>query len=314
MRSSRRCGPASSVPASSSPSSRSTWLDAPAPRFGVVIPQGWRGDLEHVRGAAAQFEAMVAVAREAESLGFDSVWIYDHFQWGERTTFEAWTSLAAVARETSRVRLGQLVTCSLYRNPALVAKMASTLDAASGGRCVLGLGGGWDEEEYAAYGYPAPFPPVADRLRMLGEAATVVRALQDGGPATVDGATYRVTGAYNVPAASVPILIGGNGERVLLRLVAEHADACNLTDSTEPAFYTRKLDALRRHCDDVGRDEAEILKTATFTVTGDEPGLVNTLAGIAGAGIQYFILYFERPAELEGMRRFAAGVMPLLRP
>jgi alkanesulfonate monooxygenase SsuD/methylene tetrahydromethanopterin reductase-like flavin-dependent oxidoreductase (luciferase family) len=301
------------VAASSSPS-RSTWLDAPAPRFGVVIPQGWRGDLEHVDGAAAQFEAMVSVAREAELLGFDSVWIYDHFQSGERTTFEAWTSLAAVARETSRVRLGQLVTCTLYRNPALLAKMAATLDAASGGRCLLGLGGGWDDEEYTAYGYPAPFPPIADRLRMLGEAAAVVRALADGGPATAGGETYRVREAHNVPGARVPLLIGGNGERVLLRLVAEHADACNLTDSLDPAFYTRKLGALRRHCEAVGRDDAEILKTATFTVSGGEPGLAETLAAVAAAGIEYFILYFERPADLEGMRRFASGVMPLLRP
>jgi alkanesulfonate monooxygenase SsuD/methylene tetrahydromethanopterin reductase-like flavin-dependent oxidoreductase (luciferase family) len=299
------------VAASSSPPSR---LEGPAPRFGVVIPQGWRGDLEHVHGAAAQFEAMVAVAREAEALGFDSVWIYDHFQSGEWTTFEAWTSLAAVARETSRVRLGQLVTCALYRNAALVAKMAATLDAASGGRCILGLGAGWDDEEYAAYGYPEPFPPVAERLRMLGEAVAVVRALQEGGPATVDGEAHRVRGAHNVPGARVPILIGGNGERVLLRLVAEHADACNLTDSLDPAFYARKLDALRRHCDEVGRDYARILKTATFTVSGGEPALAETLAAVAAAGIEYFILYFECPADLEGMRRFAETVMPLLRP
>ncbi len=206
------------------------------------------------------------------------------------------------------------MTCSLYRNPALVAKMASTLDAASGGRCVLGLGGGWDDEEYAAYGYPAPFPAVPDRLRMLGEAATVIRALRDGGPATFEGEAYRVRDAHNVPGAHVPILIGGNGERVLLRLVAEHADACNLTDSLEPAFYAQKLAALRRHCETIGRDDAEILKTATFTVAGDEPGLAETIAGIVETGIEYFILYFERPAELEGMRRFADGVMPLLRP
>lgn len=299
------------MPASSS---RSSWLDEPAPRFGVLIPQGWRGDLEHVDGAAAQFEAMLAVAHEAEALGFDSVWLYDHLQREGRTTFEAWTSLAAVARETSRVRLGQLVSCGLYRNSALLTKMAATLDAASGGRCILGLGAGWDDEEYAAYGYPAPFPSVGERLRQLGEAAAVVRALRDGGPATVDGATHRIRDAENVPGAHVPLLIGGNGERVLLRLVAEHADACNLSDSVDPAFYSRKLTALRRHCDAIGRDEAEILKTATFTVSGEEPDLTETLAGIVTAGIEYFILYFERPTELDGMRRFAANVAPALRP
>jgi alkanesulfonate monooxygenase SsuD/methylene tetrahydromethanopterin reductase-like flavin-dependent oxidoreductase (luciferase family) len=294
------------VRAFSSPSS--------SPRFGVVIPQGWRGDLEHVEGAAAQFEAMVAVAQEAEALGFDSVWVYDHLQRDDRTTFEAWTSLAAVARETRRIGLGQLVSCNLYRNPALLAKMAATLDAASGGRCILGLGAGWDDEEYAAYGYPAPFPVVGERLRMLNEAATVVRALRDGGPATVDGETHRVSGARNRPGAPVPLLIGGQGERVLLRIVAEHADACNLTDSLDPGFYRSKLDVLRSHCEAIGRDEREILKTASFTIAGDDPGIDDTIAAIAASGIEYFILYFERPAELGGMRSFAARVMPPLRP
>jgi len=285
-----------------------------SPAFGVVIPQGWRGDLEARDGATAQFEAMVAVAREAEALGFDSVWVYDHLQWEERTTFEAWTTLAAIARETSRVGLGQLVSCNLYRNPALLAKMAATLDAASGGRCLLGLGAGWDEEEYTAYGYEQPFPPPGERLRMLGEAAQVVRALRDGGPATVSGERHRINGARNCPAARVPLLIGGQGERVLLRIVAEHADACNFTDSLDPEFYRGKLAVLRRHCEAIGRDESEILKTASFTIAGDDPGIGETIAAIAAAGMEYFILYFERPTELDGMRTFAAHVMTALRP
>lgn len=289
-------------------------MDAPAPRFGVVLPQGWRGDLEHLDGAAAQFDAMVAVACEAEELGFDSVWLYDHLQWDERATFECWTSLAAIARETRRVRLGELVTCNLYRNPALLAKMAATVDAASGGRCILGLGAGWDEEEYRAYGFPEPFPAVAERLALLDEAARIVLAVEDGGPATLDMGAYRLAGARNVPPARVPLLIGGNGERVLLRLVAEHADACNLTDSRDPAFYAGKLAALRAHCEALGREYGDILKTATFTVDGKEPGLVETIASVAAAGIAYFILYFERPADLEGMRAFATDVMPALQP
>jgi len=280
MRSSRRCGPASNVAAFSKRSSP----------FGVVLPQGWRKDLDHVQGAAAQFDAMVAVGREADRLGFDSVWLYDHLQ--PSPTFECWTSLAAIARETEHVRLGQIVTCALYRNAGLLARMAHTLDAASAGRCLLGLGAGWDEAEYRDHGYPEPWPNVRERLHILDDTAAVVRD--------------------RVPA--VPLLIGGHGERVLLRLVAEHADACNFTDSTDPAFYRHKIDVLRRHCDELGRDESSILKTASFTVRGDEPDLAETLAGIAGAGIEYFILYFERPAEMEGMRRFAAGVMPAFRP
>lgn len=261
-----------------------------------------------------QFEAMVGVAREAETLGFDSVWAYDHLQSAERATFEAWTSLAAIARETTRVGLGQLVTCNLYRNPALLAKMAATLDAASGGRCILGLGAGWDEDEYNAYGYEQPFPSVGERLRMLNEAAEVVRALRDGGPATVSGAVHRIDGARNRPAARIPLLIGGQGERVLLRIVAEHADACNFTDSLDPEFYRGKLAALRSHCEAIGRDESEILKTASFTIAGDDPEIGDTIAAIAAAGIEYFILYFDRPTELDGMRAFAARVMPALRP
>ena len=285
-----------------------------SPAFGVVIPQGWRGDLEALDGAAVQFEAMVGVAREAEALGFDSVWVYDHLQWDERATFEAWTSLAAIARETSRVGLGQLVSCNLYRNPALLAKMAATLDAASGGRCILGLGAGWDEDEYTAYGYEQPFPSVGERLRMLDEAADVVRALRDGGPATVNGDRHRIDGARNRPAARVPLLIGGHGERVLLRIVAEHADACNFTDSLDPEFYRAKLAVLRGHCEAIGRDESEILKTASFTIAGDDPGIDGTIQEIAAAGIEYFILYFERPTVLDGMRAFAARVMTALRP
>ncbi|MES1247657.1 MAG: LLM class flavin-dependent oxidoreductase, partial [Actinomycetota bacterium] len=173
-------------------------------RVGVVLPQGWRGDLEHLP-QGERFDAMVATAREAEALGFDSVWLYDHFQRDGNTTFEAWTSLAAVARETTTVRLGQIVTCALYRNGALLAKMAETLDAASRGRCVVGLGAGWDEAEYLAYGYPPPFPPVRDRLRHLEHVAGELRRRRP----------------------ELPLLIGGQGERVLLRLVAEHADACN---------------------------------------------------------------------------------------
>jgi alkanesulfonate monooxygenase SsuD/methylene tetrahydromethanopterin reductase-like flavin-dependent oxidoreductase (luciferase family) len=278
-------------------------------RFGVVLPQGWRGDLGHLdaRDPAAQFEAMVAVGREADRLGFDSVWLYDHLQ--PSPTFECWTSLAAVARETRQVRLGQLVTCNLYRNPALLARMAATLDAASGGRCVVGLGAGWDEEEYRDHHYPAPWPEVGERLRLLDEGAAIARPL----------------------LGRIPLMIGGQGERVLLRLVAKHADACNLTDSVDPAFYRHKLEVLRTHCDELGRDETAIVKTASFTVhlaereadlsaratatrggsaVGTPAELVELFGTLREAGIDYFILYFDNPASLDALRLFAAEVVP----
>ncbi len=255
-------------------------------RFGVVLPQGWRRDLEHLSDRAEQFEAMLTVAREADALGFDSVWLYDHLQ--PPPTFECWTSLAGVARETEHVRLGQIVTCNLYRNPALVGRMALTLDAISHGRALLGLGAGWNEDEYRDHGYPEPWPSLGERLRGLDEGAA---------------ATRRV-------APHIPLLIGGQGERVLLRLVAKHADACNLTDSTDPAWYRHKLDVLARHCKELGRNPDEIFKTAAFDAPTENS--FETLAALMEAGIEYFVLYFGSPQDLDPLRAFAADVMPRL--
>lgn len=321
------------------------------PRFGVVLPQGWRGDLEHLAGPVEQFEALVATAQEAERLGFESAWLYDHLQGRPgRTpsaTFECWTSLAALARETRTLQLGQTVTCVGYRNPALLAKMASTVDVASGGRVVLGLGAGWDEAEHLAYGYPAPFPSVPERLARLEEAIEVVLAMWTEDDARFKGRFHRVLGARNDPSDAgrrrIPLLVGGAGERVLLRLVARYADACNLTDSTDPGFYRRKLDVLRAHCEQVGRDYESIRRTASFTVfaaatraeldrqtaplrggaspaefargsaVGTPAELVETFGALVEAGIQSFLLYFHEPARLETMRLFADEVVPALR-
>ncbi|HEY0698908.1 MAG TPA: LLM class F420-dependent oxidoreductase [Micromonospora sp.] len=317
-------------------------------RFGVVAPQGWRLDLTHLPDPVRQFEAMVGVARRAERLGYDSVWLYDHMQptgGEEETTFECWTSLAALARETTRVRLGQLVTCTTYRNPALLAKMAATVDVASGGRLFLGLGAGWDAREHAAYGYPLPYPPAGRRLRALGEAAQIVRAMLAGSRPTFTGEHYRVEGPVNLPRGAqrhIPIMIGGSGEQLTLNLVARYADATNLTDHTDPGFYRHKLDVLRRHCDEVGRDYDSILKTASLTVftapderaldrlvepfvgaggrealaagsaVGTPDRLVDIFGALVEAGIDYFILYFQRPTDPEPMELFADQVVPRL--
>lgn len=259
-----------------------TWAANDSVRFGLIVPQGWRDDLPD-----RDFERLVAVAQAAERLGFDSIWLYDHLQTragDPDAVLECWTSLAALARETTRVRLGQIVTCALYRNAGLLAQMAATVDAASRGRVVLGLGAGWDEREYRDFGYGAALRPIADRLRHLEATLQVVRR--------------RWTG---------PVLVGGAGERVLLRLVAQHADACNLTDSFDPAFYRGKLDVLRRHCDEIGRDYESILRTASFTVDVDvDPGLFETRAA---AGVSYFILYFDPPTDLAALERLAAKLL-----
>ncbi|MFG1832138.1 TIGR03560 family F420-dependent LLM class oxidoreductase [Micromonospora chersina] len=314
-------------------------------RWGVVLPQGWRSDLTHLADPVEQFEAMVAVAREADELGSDSVWLYDHVQAVSgvpETTFECWTSLAAIARETRRVRLGQIVTCNSFRNPALLAKMAATLDVASAGRAFLGLGAGWDQREYDAYGFPQPYPSTGERLTRLDEAAAVVTAMLREPVATVEGRHHSVRGAQNVPTGAgrspVPLMIGGSGEKRTLRTVARYADACDLTDHTDPAFYRHKLDVLAGHCADLGRDYDAILRTASFSVvTGASDGevtarlrgrdraevaagsavgtpaeLVEVFGRLIEAGMEYFILYFHEPTDLAPMRLFAREVVPKL--
>jgi alkanesulfonate monooxygenase SsuD/methylene tetrahydromethanopterin reductase-like flavin-dependent oxidoreductase (luciferase family) len=248
-------------------------------RFGLILPQGWRGDLP-----GRNFETVAGVARAADELGFDSIWMYDHLQTRDgdpEPVLECWTALAALARETKRVRLGQIVTCALYRNPGLLAQMASTLDAASGDRVFLGIGAGWDEREYVDFEYGEALPPVRERLTHLERTLRVLRARRP----------------------ERPILVGGAGEKVLLRLVAQYADACNFTDSFDPDFYRHKLEVLRSHCHTVGRDYDEILKTASFTVReGDEVDF----EALAAAGIEYFILYLDPPTDLNVLERFAS--------
>lgn len=247
----------------------------------MILPQGWRGDLP-----GRDFETVAGVARAADELGFDSVWMYDHLQTQDgdpEPVLECWTSLAALARETKRVRLGQIVTCALYRNPGLLAQMARTVDAASGDRVFLGVGSGWDEREYVDFEYGDALPPVRERLAHLEHTLQVLRARRPGRP----------------------ILVGGAGEKVLLRLVAQYADACNLTDSFDPDFYRHKLEVLRSHCQAVGRDYDSIRKTASFTVTASDDVDFEVLAA---AGIEYFIVYLDPPSDLAVLERFASRI------
>ncbi len=241
-------------------------------RFGLIVPQGWREDL-----ADRDFETAAGLARRAEELGFDSIWLYDHLQTRDgdpERVLECWTTLAALARETSHVQLGQIVTCALYRNAGLLAQMASTVDAASGGRVLVGLGAGWDEREWVDFGFGQEYPDVASRLAHLERTLQVLRARRP----------------------ERPVLVGGAGERVLLRLVAQYADACNLTDSFDPAYYRQKLAVLRRHCDALGRDYDAIEKTASFTVSRNS---LPDFDALEAAGIERCILYVEPSSHLE---------------
>src|SRR5438128_3492634 len=228
-------------------------------KFGLLVPQGWRMDLVGIADPIEAYETMTRVAQEAETVGFDSIWLFDHFHTvpvpTQEVTFECWTSTAALARDTRRVRIGQMVTCNGYRPPALLAKMASTVDVLSHGRLDFGIGAGWYEHEYLAYGYP--FLDGPERLRMLGEALQIFHAMWSEPHATFEGKYYQIHEAINEPKGvqkpHIPIWVGGGGEKVTLKLVAKYADACNI-GGINPDVYRHKFDVLRQHCEDVGRD------------------------------------------------------------
>src|SRR6202165_922001 len=226
-----------------------------AMKFGLIVPQGWGMDLVGISDPGEAYETMTRVAQEAEALGFDSIWLYDHFHTvptpTQEVTFECWTSTAALARDTKRVRIGQMVTCNNYRNPALLAKMASTVDTLAHGRLDFGIGAGWYEEEHVAYGYQ--FPGTRERLERLREAVQVILAMWTQQEANFEGTYYSVKGAINQPKGvqkpHIPLLIGGGGEKVTLKLVAQSANACNIGGDT--ATIKHKFAVLKQHCDDL---------------------------------------------------------------
>lgn len=233
--------------------------------FGVFTPQGWKTELAGIDDDRDKWAATRDTALAAERLGFDSVWLYDHLHNvpvpSHEAVFECWTSLAAIAQATSTIRLGQMVGCAGYRNPALLAKVTSTLDVISGGRLDWGIGAGWYEGEYTAYGYD--FPPAADRIRMLRETVEIVTAMWTQPETTYRGRHFAVEGAQCDPKPlqrpTPPVWIGGGGEQLTLRVVARHATHSNF--GGKPHEWTHKRDVLHRHCEDVGRDPAEITMT-----------------------------------------------------
>jgi F420-dependent oxidoreductase-like protein len=305
-------------------------------QFGISLPQGWVMELASIKDPVESYEAMTGVARTAEELGFASIWLVDHFHTiprpSQELTFECWTTTAALARDTSRIRVGQLVTCTGYRNPALLAHMASTVDVLSHGRLNFGIGAGWHEHEYRAYGYDYPETP--ERLRRLGEAIQVILAMWSQDEAVFEGRYYHVRGAINQPKGvqkpHIPLLIGGGGEKVTLKLVAQYADACNIAGDL--ATIRQKLDVLKQHCADVGRDYATIRRTVAAACAIGEteeqawtkitPELLNrpTFAGalvgtpdtirqrlddLEAVGVQEVILGFPDKLNLATLRLFA---------
>jgi F420-dependent oxidoreductase-like protein len=233
--------------------------------FGLILPVGRRMELRDVPHPETKWLATTAAAHRAEELGYDSVWVYDHLHNvpdpAHETVFESWATLAALSQQTFRVRLGHMVACNLVRPPALVAKMAATLDVISGGRLELGLGAGWDEGELRAYGFD--FPGARERVDRLAEALDVIRAMWTETDATYDGTYYRLAGAHCDPKPlqqpHPPVWIGGGGERRTLRVVAERADCSNFGGT--PEEFAHKCEVLASHCRDIGRDPETIVKS-----------------------------------------------------
>ena len=231
-------------------------------KVGVLVPQGWIGEYDGWEPRRA-WERTVSVARQADDLGFESIWLFDHFHTVPRPTdeitFESFTSLSALAMATTNVRIGHLVICTGYRNPALTAKMISTMDVISNGRMELGIGAGWKRDEWVAYGYG--FPDTKERLAILREHLEVITAMLGTGHATFEGERARVVNAINVPKPlqrpRVPIMVGGNGPNVTWRLAARYADELNL-DGMSPAEVVDALPVIRSRCEEIDRDPASL--------------------------------------------------------
>jgi len=256
-------------------------------RFGTFIPQGWRFDLVGI-DPAEQWSTMKRLAQRADDGPWESIWVYDHFHTtpipSEEATHEAWTLMSAFAASTDRVRLGQMCTCMGYRNPAYLAKVAATVDHVSGGRVEMGIGGGWYEHEWRAYGYG--FPEVGDRLRMLREGVDIMTQAWETGSATLDGRYFQVEGAIVQPLPiqrpRIPVWIAGGGEKVTLRIAATYAQYTNFGAARLDEFE-HKSAVLRGHCDDLGRDFAEITRsTEAVVVVGEtEAEVADRLAVIS---------------------------------
>jgi F420-dependent oxidoreductase-like protein len=228
---------------------------------GVVLPQGWTGEYAGLEPTAA-WARTVSLAGEAEKLGFESIWLFDHFHTVpvpvEEITFESFVALSALAGLTSRVRLGHLVSCAGYRNPALVSKMIATMDVISGGRMELGLGAGWKADEWRAYGYG--FPSLRERQQRLEDALAIATKMLGEPRATHVGATARVEDAINVPRPvqrHVPLMVGGNGREVTWRLAARYADELNL-DNVPPDEIEEAMRVIGERCREIDRDPASL--------------------------------------------------------
>ena len=314
-------------------------------RFGGFVPQGWRMDLQGI-DTADQWPTMVDVAHRLEKAGYDSAWVYDHFhtvpEASQEPTYECWTLMAALAPVTETIRLGQMCTCNSYRPPTYMAKVASSVDVISGGRLEFAIGAGWYEHEYLAYGYD--FPKASVRIGQLGEAVQIIKSMWTEEETFFEGEYYTVKGAINQPQTlqdpHPPLWVAGGGEKLTLRVVAEHADYANFAGS--PETFAHKSKVLEGHCEAVGRDFSEIGRTihligmvdaddaaieraaaqfkapvdrflgGAMTVAGSADEVAERLGAYADQGCDYFIMFFPDAAWGDSIEAFAEGVIPAM--
>jgi F420-dependent oxidoreductase-like protein len=281
-------------------------------------------NFSHPGGAGALASRLAETARVADEGGAEWFTVMDHWFQMENLggphepMMEGYTTLGYLAAVTERVRLSLLVTGVTYRHPGLLAKVVSTLDVLSGGRAMLGIGAAWYEREHAGLG--VPFPPLKERFERLEETLQICRQLwssAESDQGRYSGTHYQLAETVCVPAplqSRPPILIGGSGERKTLRLVATYADACNLFGES-PEVVAHKLDVLRRHCDDVGRDYDSIRKTmiAMGDPVGDRDGFLSSMERYAAAGISLVTLVPQGDDPVAWTSRLCEEVLPRLK-
>ena len=281
-------------------------------------------------GPEAIGDHLARIVRTADEVGFDSIWVMDHFFQirsvgrTEEPMLEGWTTLGWIAANTRRARLGLLVGGVHYRNPALWVKAATTLDVLSGGRAWLGIGAAWNQEESESLGFP--FPPLGDRFDMLEDTLRVAHAMwtdDSGTEEPFDGRHHRATRLMNSPQSlsrpRVPIMLGGGGERRTLRLAAQYADATNVFGA--PEAIAHKYAVLREHCAAVGRDYDEIERSTLQGVTIGESGrrgtetpaqVVDRFAELGDAGAQHVIFSLRNVSDPRALELVGRNVLPPL--
>ena len=269
-------------------------------KIGVFVPQGWRMDLNSIK-LEDQWNTILKAATNIENLGYESIWVYDHFHTVPKPTqdptYECWTLMSALSQTTSKVRLGQMCTCNSYRNPAYLTKVASNIDVMSNGRLEYAIGAGWYDHEYRAYGYE--YPSAGIRLKMLEESLIIYKKMTTEETPSFNGEFYQIDGAINQPKPIQkpypPLWVCGGGERVTLKLLAKYGDYGNWDVDVDG--FVQKSNILQNHCENVGRDFSEIGKTLHTNVLiadnqNDLDKKVEKLATYTNIPKDY---YYERP-------------------